>query len=89
MSNCFDKMDNLEEIDKFLKRHTLSGLNQEERENTNDQLQVLNGICDLKTADSSGGPASRTLCSQCRFDPWSGNQIPHATVKVEALSCRS
>ena len=61
MSNCFDKMDNLEEMDKFLKRHTLSGLNQEERENTNDQLQVLNGICDLKTADSSGGPASRTL----------------------------
>ena len=30
------------------------------------------------------GPVARTLCFQCRgpgFDPWSGNQLPHATTK--------
>ena len=30
-----NKMDNLEEIDKFLQRYSLPRLNQEERENTN------------------------------------------------------
>ena len=30
------------------------------------------------------GPLAKTLCSQSRgpgFDPWSGNQIPHTTIK--------
>ena len=34
--------------------------------------------------DFPGGPAAKPLCSQCRgsrFNPWSGNQIPHATIK--------
>ena len=35
--------------------------------------------------DFLGGPVARTLHSQCiggpRFDPWSGNWIPHAPTK--------
>ena len=34
--------------------------------------------------DFPGGPVAKTLPSQCRglgFDPWSRNQIPHATTK--------
>ena len=34
--------------------------------------------------DFPGGPMAKTVNSQCRgpgFDPWSGNQIPHATTK--------
>ena len=33
-----NKMDNLEEIDKFLEKHNLQRLNQEEIENTNRQI---------------------------------------------------
>ena len=51
---------NLEEMDKFLERCNLSGLNQEEREDMNHQFQVPNGIRDLKTANCAGGPAART-----------------------------
>ena len=32
----------------------------------------------------SGGPVAKILCSQCsgpEIDPWSGNEIPHATTK--------
>ena len=32
---CDNKMDNLEEMDKFLEKHNLLRLNQEEIENTN------------------------------------------------------
>ena len=34
--------------------------------------------------DFTGGPVAKILSSQCRgpgFDPWSGNEIPHATTK--------
>ena len=34
--------------------------------------------------DFPGGPVAKTPCSQCRgprFDPWSGNKIPHAAAK--------
>ena len=51
---------NLEEMDKFLERCNLSGLNQEEREDMDHQFQVPNGIRDLKTANCAGGPAART-----------------------------
>ena len=40
--------------------------------------------------DFLGGPGAKTLCSQCRglgFDPWSGNQIPHATTKIKGSMC--
>ena len=36
-----NKMDNLEEMDKFLERHNLPRLNQEEIENMNRQSQVM------------------------------------------------
>ena len=42
----------------------------------------------IKTTDSwdfPGGPAAKTLCSQCRgpgFNPWLGNLIPHAAAKA-------
>ena len=35
--------------------------------------------------DFSDGPVAKTLGSQCtgsRFDPWSGNYIPHAATKT-------
>ena len=37
-----------------------------------------------KTAGLATGPVAKTLHSQCRapgFDPWTGNQIPHAANK--------
>ena len=37
-----------------------------------------------KNRDFPGGPVAKTPSSQCReleFDPWSGNQMPHATAK--------
>ena len=36
-----NKMDNLEEMDKFLEKHNLPRLNQEETENITDQSQAL------------------------------------------------
>ena len=36
-----NKMDNLEKMDKFLEKHNLPKLNQEEIENTNRQSQAL------------------------------------------------
>ena len=36
-----NKMDNLEEVDKFLERYNLPRLNQEEIENMRDQSQVM------------------------------------------------
>ena len=36
-----NKMDNLEEMDKFLENHNLLSLNQEEIENKTDQSQAL------------------------------------------------
>ena len=44
------------------------------------QNQVLGG----SYWDFPGGPVAKTLCSQCRgprFNPWSGNWIPHAATK--------
>ena len=35
--------------------------------------------------DFSGGTVAKTLCCQCRrpgFNPWSGNETPHATTKT-------
>ena len=36
-----NKMNNLEEMDKFLEKHNIPRLNQEEAENINDQSQAL------------------------------------------------
>ena len=39
-------------------------------------------MLEANARDFLGGPVAKTLCSQCRgsgFDPWSGNEIPHAT----------
>ena len=36
--------------------------------------------------DFPGGPVDQTRSPQCRgprFDPWSGNKIPHAAMKTE------
>ena len=44
------------------------------------------GISVRSPRDFSGGPVAKTLHSQCwgpRFNPWSGNQIQHATTKIQ------
>jgi len=45
--------------------------------------QRLRGL-KINQRDFSGGPMAKTPCSQCRgprFNPWSGNEIPHAATK--------
>ena len=41
--------------------------------------------CEVKNKnynkDFPGGPVANTPHPQCRFYPWSGNQIPHAATK--------
>ena len=38
---------------------------------------ALRSHWDLFGWDFPGGPVAKTLCSQCRGPPWSGNWIPH------------
>ena len=52
-----NKMDNLEEMDKFLEKHKLQRLNQEERENINRPItstEIKTGIKNLPTNKSPG-----------------------------------
>ena len=38
----------------------------------------------IQLRDFPGGPVAKTLPSQCRgpgFNPWSGNQVPHAAIQ--------
>ena len=52
-----NKMDNLEEMDKFLEKHNLPRLNQEEIENINRPItstEIETGIKNLATKKSSG-----------------------------------
>ena len=38
----------------------------------------------ISSWDFPSGPGTRTPCTQCRgpkFNPWAGNQIPHAATK--------
>ena len=45
---------------------------------------VMNDLLIIYFRDFPGGPVTKTLRSQCRgprFDPWLGNQIPHAATK--------
>ena len=44
------------------------------------------GLKKCKIRDFPGGPVPKTPCSQCRgsrFDPWSGNYIPHVATKTQ------
>ena len=41
-------------------------------------------VQEISVHDFPGDSVAETLCSQCRgpgFEPWSGNQMPHATTK--------
>ena len=52
-----NKMDNLEELDKFLEKHNLSRLNQEERENINRPItstEIQTMIKNLPTNKTPG-----------------------------------
>ena len=59
--------------------------------NSGSHLKYVNGDYysllageEIKPQDFPGGPAAKTPCSQCRgprFNPWSGNYIPHASTK--------
>ena len=52
--------------------------------------EVISFICAISKTiqmDFPGGPVAKTPCYQCMgpgFDPWSGNQIPHATLRPSA-----
>ena len=57
MSNYINKIDNLEEMDKFLETYNLPKLNQEERENLNrliTKMKVKTVIKNLPTNKSPG-----------------------------------
>ena len=53
--------------------------------------QGLSECCNqniAKTGGLPGGPVAKTLRSHCSrpgFDPWSGNKIPHAAIKIKNL----
>ena len=63
-----NKMDNLEEMDKFLEKHSLSTLNQEEIENMNRPItstEVETRVKNLPTGASLVAQWLR-VCCQCR-----------------------
>ena len=76
-----NKVDNLEEMDKFLERYNLPRLNQEEIENMNRPItsnKIETVIKNLPTEASLVAQWLR-ICLPMqghRFDPWSG-KIPH------------
>ena len=48
--------------------------------------------CSCRFGDFPGGPVAKALCSQWRgprFDPWSGNQRPHAATKSSQAAIRN
>ena len=54
--------------------HKIGGIRKRRHENKAD-------------GDFPGSPVAKTPCSQCRgpgFDPWPGNQMPHATTRDPA-----
>ena len=45
----------------------------------------------IASKDFPGGPVANTQCSQCRepgFNPWSGNQMPHAVTRDPAMKIK-
>ena len=81
-----NKMDNLEEMDKFLEKHNLPRLNQEEIENINRPItstETETVIKNLPTGLTWWHSGWESVC-QCRghgFYPWSG-RIPHAAEQL-------
>ena len=62
MSNYINKIDNLEELDKFLETYNLPKLNQEERENLNrliTKMEVKTVIKNLPTTKAQNQLASQ------------------------------
>ena len=62
-----NKMDNLEEMDKFLELHNLPRLNQEEIENMNRQItstEIETGIKNLPTNKGPGPEIGRASCRE-------------------------
>ena len=53
-------------------------------------LLYINKVKNYDPGNFPGGLMAKSLCSQCRrgpeFDPWLGNQIPHAANKDPAYS---
>ena len=56
-----NKMDNLEEMDKFLEKYNFPKLNQEEIENLNRHITNRNEKCNQKSS-SKQKPRTRWLC---------------------------
>ena len=81
-----NKMDNHEEMDKFLEKHNLLRLNQEEIENINRPItstEIETVIKNLPTGLHLWRSGWESAC-QCRghgFEPWS-RKIPHAAEQL-------
>ena len=81
-----NKMDNLEEMDKFLEKHNLLRLNQEERKNINRPItspEIETVIKSLPTGLPWWHSGWESAC-ECRgqgFEPWSG-RIPRAAGRL-------
>ena len=56
-----NKMDNLEEMDKFLQKHNLLRLNQEETENINRQITSTEIETVIKKSSNKQKPRTRWL----------------------------
>ena len=81
-----NKMDNLEEMDKFLEKYNLPRLNQEELENLNRPItgnEIGTVIKNLPTGLPwwRSGWESACQCRERGFEPWSGG-IPHAAERL-------
>ena len=81
MSNYYaNKMDNLEEMDKFLERYKFPRMNQEETENTNRAIvstEIESVILKLSTNRSSGPDGLRRILSNIyrRFNTYPSETI--------------
>ena len=81
-----NKMDKLEEMGKFLEKHNLLRLNQEETENINRPITSTELETVIKNLSTGipwwrSGLKSAWQCKGHRFKPWS-RRIPHAAEQL-------
>ena len=51
--------------------------------NLSQQMQVIFPLKKIHSGDFPGGSVARTVCRGSGFNPWSGNESPYATTKIQ------